>query len=59
MGYYGASIGASIRIDLAAAYGRLMGEVGEFASDGASIMIRSGWIEKPPSSLERRKLAKG
>ncbi|WP_017381336.1 DUF3231 family protein [Paenisporosarcina sp. TG-14] len=59
IGYYGASLGSSPRRDLAATYTRLIAEVGEYAEDGANIMISNGWLEKPPSSPDRRNLAKG
>ncbi|QBP41014.1 DUF3231 family protein [Paenisporosarcina antarctica] len=58
-GYYGASLGASPRRDLGAAYTRLTAEIMEYAEDGANIMINNGWLEKPPSSPDRRNLAKG
>jgi hypothetical protein len=50
IGHYGASLGASPRRDLAAAYSRLIIEVGEFSADGAGIMIKNEWLEKPPSA---------
>ncbi|WP_017378948.1 DUF3231 family protein [Paenisporosarcina sp. TG-14] len=59
IGYYGASLGASPRRDLGAAYTRLLTEIGEYAEDGANIMISNGWMEKPPSSPDRKNLAKG
>jgi len=59
IGYYGASLGASPRRDLGAAFTRLMTEVGLYAEDGANIMISNGWMEKPPSSPDRKDLAKG
>lgn len=59
IGYYGVSLGASPRRDLAATYTRLIAEIGEYAEDGANIMISNGWLEKPPSSPDRKNLAKG
>lgn len=59
IGYYGASLGTSPRRDLGAAYARLIIETGEYAGDGANIMIDYGWMEKPPSSPNRKNLAKG
>ncbi|MRH42668.1 DUF3231 family protein [Aquibacillus halophilus] len=59
MGYYGASIATSARRDLAAAYTRLMAEVGEYTEDGAKLMIENGWMEKPPSAADRKNLANG
>jgi hypothetical protein len=59
IGYYGTSLGLSPRRDLGATYTRLIAEIGEFAEDGANILISNGWMEKPPSSPDRRNLAKG
>lgn len=59
VGYYGASMGGSPRRDLAAAYSRLIIEIGELAADGANIMIANGWLERPPSAPDRRDLARG
>ncbi|VEF49765.1 Protein of uncharacterised function (DUF3231) [Bacillus freudenreichii] len=59
MGYYGQSLAGSPRKDLAAAYSRLMVEIGEYVKDGADIMISHGWFEKPPSAPDRKDLAKG
>lgn len=58
MGFYGASLGNSARKDIAAAYMRLLAEVGEYSVDGAKIMIDNGWMEKPPSAPDRKELAK-
>jgi hypothetical protein len=57
--YYGTSLGGAVRKDLAAAYSRLVTEVGEFGIDGVNIMIDNGWLEKPFSSPDRKDLAKG
>jgi hypothetical protein len=59
VGHYGASMGAGPRRDVAAAYGRLIAEVGEYATDGANLMIANGWLEKPPSAPDRKALVKG
>jgi hypothetical protein len=58
LGYYGASLGASPRRDIGAAYVRLMAEIVEFAEDGANLMIDNGWLEKPPSAPDRKALAR-
>lgn len=57
IGFYGTSMGVSPRRDLAAAYGRLTAEVGQFAEDGSNLMIDNGWLEKPPSVPDRKVLA--
>ncbi len=59
IGYYGASLGMSPRRDIAAAYTRLIAEVGLHAEDGMNILINNGWLEKPPSSPDRSSLARG
>ncbi|MDF2035707.1 DUF3231 family protein [Cytobacillus oceanisediminis] len=53
---FGIAIGASIRKDLAIQYAKMMIKVGDFADDGAKIMIDNGWLEKPPQSLDREEL---
>ncbi|WP_226038088.1 DUF3231 family protein [Aquibacillus saliphilus] len=57
MGFYGASMAASLRRDLGASYSRLMAEVAEYSEDGANLMIDNGWMEKPPTAPDRRNLA--
>lgn len=58
-GNYGAAMGASMRSDLITHYSRLMIEIGQFAKDGADILIQNGWMEKPPHALKRKDLVKG
>jgi hypothetical protein len=58
-GLYGASMGGSAKKDLAASYGRLLLEVGDYSKDGVKIMIENGWFEKPPSAVDRKNLALG
>ncbi|RBP96429.1 uncharacterized protein DUF3231 [Cytobacillus firmus] len=53
---FGIAIGASVRKDLAIQYGKMMIKVGDFADEGAKIMIDNDWLEKPPQSLDREKL---
>ena len=52
---FGIAIGASIRKDLAIQYAKMMIKIGNFADEGAKIMIDNGWLEKPPLSLDREK----
>lgn len=59
IGFYGESIGGSLRKDIAAAYSRLIIEAGEYSLDGAKMMIKNGWMEKPPSAPDRKELARG
>jgi hypothetical protein len=58
IGNYGYAISATQRRDLGTDYLRLIGEVSKYAEDGANIMIENGWMEKPPSAIDRDKLAK-
>ncbi|WP_232828039.1 DUF3231 family protein [Paraliobacillus sp. X-1268] len=56
--FYGASIALSPRHDIGVMYGRLIAEVLKYANDGAKMMIKHGWMEEPPRSLDRDELAK-
>lgn len=56
IGQYGASISGSPRKDLVLDYTRLAAEIMQYAEEGTEIMIRKGWMEYPPQSVDRRKL---
>ncbi|RBW67947.1 DUF3231 family protein [Bacillus taeanensis] len=58
IGYYGASLAGTARKDISASYSRLMIEAGEYSADGANLMIKNGWLEKPPSAPDRKALVK-
>lgn len=58
IGNYGASLGGTMRKDIAADYLRLLAEIGTYAEDGASLMIDKGWLEKVPGAVERDALIK-
>lgn len=58
LGNYGAALGGSPRRDIASHYVRFMGEVGNYANDGAEIMITNGWMEKPPHTVDRKNTMK-
>lgn len=58
IGFYGVSIRGSLRKYLAAAYRRLLIEVGEFSVDGTNSMMANGWLEKPPSAPNRQEWVK-
>ncbi|MBP1932385.1 DUF3231 family protein [Ammoniphilus resinae] len=58
MGNYGAAIATSTRRDLVAHYLRLNAEIGQYAEDGANLMIKHGWMEQPPQSVDREELAR-
>jgi hypothetical protein len=53
MSFYGTSLSRSPRTDLGVDYGRPMIEVGQYASDGAKLMIENGWLEQPPLASDR------
>ncbi|GLB60696.1 DUF3231 family protein [Cytobacillus sp. NCCP-133] len=52
------SSGINIRKDLVVRYAKMMAEVGNYANEGAKIMIDNGWLENPPQSLDREELRK-
>ncbi|MCP3740388.1 DUF3231 family protein [Rossellomorea sp. BNER] len=58
IGFYGTSMATSTRKDISIDYVRLSAEVADFAKDGANIMIKNDWLEEPPLSEDRDKLAK-
>lgn len=58
IGQYGVSASTSPRADLATMYTRLSAEIGKYADEGANIMIKNGWMEKPPQSVDHEDLAK-
>lgn len=57
MGNYGMAASASMRMDLSSIYFRLALEVARLGKSGADIMIKNGWLEEPPQSADRQKLA--
>ncbi|MNP27271.1 hypothetical protein D3C76_1201700 [compost metagenome] len=56
IGQYGVSISSSPRKDLVLEYSRLAAEIMQYAEEGTMLMIRKGWLEYPPQSVDRRKL---
>ncbi|GGP08905.1 DUF3231 family protein [Oceanobacillus neutriphilus] len=58
VGNYATAAAASQRLDLAASYERLSMEVTKLAKSGADIMIDNNWLEQPPGTKNREKLAK-
>jgi hypothetical protein len=57
IGFYSTSAATSVRRDLSVHYVRLSAEIAKYAEDGANIMIDNGWLEEPPLSEDRDKLA--
>ncbi len=53
---YGVSMSVTMRRDITAMYTRLIAEVSTYADDGAEMMIEKGWMEKPPSNVDRKAL---
>ncbi|WP_336296601.1 DUF3231 family protein [Bacillus pinisoli] len=58
VGYYGAAVSVSQRRDLALQYTRLIAEMGKYAEDGANLLIKNGWLEQPPTAVDREELSK-
>jgi len=50
---YGVAISSSMRSDLVVDFTRLMTEILKFSEDGANIMIKNSWFERPPLSTYR------
>ncbi|MDR0140199.1 DUF3231 family protein [Metabacillus idriensis] len=57
-GNYATAAAASQRSDLVLNYERLSLEIGQYAKDGADIMISNAWLEQPPGTMDKKKLAK-
>ncbi|MGG0474945.1 DUF3231 family protein [Priestia aryabhattai] len=57
-GNYATAAAASQRSDLALNYERLSLEIAQYAKIGADIMIRHNWLEQPPGTKDREKLAR-
>lgn len=55
---YANGLSFSARHDLAALYGRLLLEVGNYVEDCANIMIDHGWLEQAPQAADREALVK-
>lgn len=50
---YGNSLAVTARHDLSAVYARLLLDVGNYAEDGANLLIDHGWLEQPPQAADR------
>jgi hypothetical protein len=57
-GNYATAAAASQRSDLVVNYERLSLEIGQYAKDGADIMIHHKWLEQPPGTKDKEQLAK-
>jgi hypothetical protein len=58
VGNYSTAAAASQRNDLVLIYERLSLEIGQYAKDGANIMIKNKWLEEPPGTIDKEKLSK-
>ena len=58
IGNYATAAAVSQRNDLAHNYERLSLEITRLAKSGADIMIKNNWLEQPPGTKDRIKLAK-
>ncbi|WP_208591116.1 DUF3231 family protein [Gracilibacillus suaedae] len=58
IGNYATAAAASQRSDLMVDYERLSLEVSKLAKSGADIMIKNNWLEQPPGTKDREKLAR-
>ncbi|MFE4524911.1 DUF3231 family protein [Cytobacillus firmus] len=58
VGNYATAAAASQRSDLAMNYERLSIEIGQYAKDGADIMIKNEWLEQPPGTMDKEHLAR-
>jgi hypothetical protein len=58
LGNYGAALGGSPGRDIGLHYLRFIGEIANYANDGAEIMITNGWMEKPPHTIDRQQTTK-
>ena len=58
IGNYGIASGTCQRLDLSATFVRLAGEVALYLEDGANLLIKHGWLEEQPKSVDHNKLAK-
>lgn len=54
---YGIALASSMRKDLGLLYASIVAEMALHIADGAKIMIKNGWMEKPPQASNRDELA--
>lgn len=58
MGNYGGAMSSSTRRDLTTHFSRLIMEIGQYAEDGANLLIKHGWMEQPPQSVDKNAIIK-
>ncbi|GAA0492312.1 hypothetical protein GCM10008986_18280 [Salinibacillus aidingensis] len=44
--------------DITSEYSRQLAKIGQFAEDGANIMINQEWLERPPDAADRGEFIK-
>ncbi|WP_394218947.1 DUF3231 family protein [Halobacillus trueperi] len=57
MANYGMALSQIARKDLSLSFARLVWETAKFASDGAVLSIKKGWLEQPPLAPDRDQLS--
>jgi uncharacterized membrane protein YtjA (UPF0391 family) len=57
VGFYSAGLSVSQRRDLALEYTGLVTEIGLYAEDGAQLLIKNGWLERPPMADDKDELS--
>ncbi|MCA1319234.1 DUF3231 family protein [Bacillus tianshenii] len=57
IGNYATAAAASQRSDLVIKYEKLSSEAALLAKEGADLMVKNRWMEKPPSIADRKRLA--
>lgn len=56
MANYAISLGSTFRRDLLTMYGRYISQVTLYAAKGLDLAIENGWLEEPPSYVDRQSL---
>ncbi|WP_174733307.1 DUF3231 family protein [Mesobacillus harenae] len=58
IGNIGGSLALSMRRDLSAKYIKMIKDIGLYAEDGANLLIKNNWFERPPQAIDREYLTK-
>ncbi|MEK5107382.1 DUF3231 family protein [Cytobacillus sp. FSL K6-0129] len=57
-GYYGTALGTTTRRDLTVMYAKIMTETLDLGNQSASLLIKYGWLEQAPQSVDHRNISK-
>ena len=57
IGFYSAGLSVTQRRDIALEYTGLITEIGIYAEDGAQLLIKNGWLERPPMADNKDELS--